>query len=128
MKNIKLCIICFILSSCNPTYDTSYFLENNSPDTININFYNKENDVITYKIAPNSNSLFLRIVGIASGPSKMSLSYNDSIFVIKNDTTIKFYRDNELKNQIYLMSNWVLTKNEGNIYEYTYSFNKEDFN
>jgi hypothetical protein len=97
-------------------------------DTVNVDFYNKENDIVSYKIAPNSNSLFLRIVGIASGPSKMSLSYNDSIFVIKNDKTIKFYRDDNLKNQIYLMGNWTLTKNEGNTYEYTYSFGEEDFN
>jgi len=72
--------------------------------------------------------MFLRVVGISSGPSKMSLGFNDSIFVSKNDTTIKFYRDNSAKNQIYNMDNWPLTKAINSLYEYTYTFSKEDFN
>jgi len=128
MKNILVCFVCLILNSCSFNYDTSYYFENKTIDTIDIEFHNKKNDIITIKVSPNSNYLFLRVAGILSGPSKMSLNYNDSIFIFKNDKTIKYYRDNDLENQIYNMDNWPLTKAINNVYEYTYTFNEADFN
>jgi len=128
MKNTFICFICLILYGCNLNSDTSYYFGNNSNDTIVIKFYNKTSDSIIHKVAPETVYLFLRVVGISSGPSKMSLSFNDSIFISQNGKQIKFYRDNALKNKIYNMNNWPLTKAINNVYEYTYTINEVDFN
>ena len=58
----------------------------------------------------------------------MSLDYNDSIFVEKNEKKIHYYRDDETKNEIYILDNWELTKALKTIYEYKYTLEDSDFN
>lgn len=128
MKNIILLLFCISFCGCSLNYDTSYFITNRTKDTLAITFFNNEPDTLRIKVEPFSDYLFLRIIGFAFGPSEMSLDYNDSIIIKKNDKKISFYRDDETKNKIFKKENWPLTKALKTVYEYKYTLEETDFN
>ena len=128
MKNIAFLTTCiFILISCDPIYNTSFEIENKTNDTISLIFYSNDSIALEKKIGPSNSHLLFQDKGMSGSPTRISLDSNDSIFVSKKEKIIKFYRDSNSMNDIYVPSNWSEVRLKKYNYEYTYSFSENDF-
>ena len=128
MKNTAFLIFfIFIVIGCDPIYNTTFNIKNNTNDTISLFFYSNDSITLEKKIAPSNSYLLLQDKGMAGSPTKISLASDDSILVYKKEKIIKFYRDSTSMNDIYVPSNWSEVRLKKYNYEYTYSFSENDF-
>ncbi len=129
MKNIIIVFISIVILSCDPSYITTFYLRNNTNDSLKVEFF-RNDSADNEKTIPSFSSITILHVseGISGSPAKISFESDDSIRVTKRDRFIMFYRDSTSKSEIYNMENWVEKKVVKHNYKYTYTFNEEDFN
>ncbi len=126
MKNLIFIIMALVVVSCDHEYNTSFILKNSANNILNIVYYSDagtEDD----QIHPNSELLFQQHSGMSGGPAKLSLDEFDSIFVSGNAGIIKYYKDRQGANQIYIFSNWAEERVNKHCFKYYFEFKDEDF-
>jgi hypothetical protein len=127
MKSLIIIFISILFLSCDPSYTTTFCLQNNIDDSIKVEFFS--NGIVSFdKNVPSYSTVVLsQSSGLGGSPGHISFESYDSIRVSNSLKFILFYRDSTTNNSIYNMENWIETNEGKHNYSYTYVFDDDMF-
>lgn len=130
MKNlIKIVLLSFIFSSCDPASSLEATIENLTSQSLVIDFVSSNsNENKTINIKTNETVVFQEGFDIGSTYLEPSLTEYDSV-VVKNETqdVLKVYKSDDISRNIYRIDDWDSSEPSKRYFKYNYKIENSDF-
>ena len=129
MKKYLFIVSLLLLLSCDPVYNTFYFVENNSNSDLTIYLYNPFIETINDTINTYSGNIdtiyrYKDVVLI----SNLYIYCDSVIFTFSNNKILKYYPSDTLKNEksFFREEDWSIEQLENRVYNYRFTITEED--